>query len=244
MTRMLERILIVEDELPMRTVLGDCLSRQGYRVLSAPDGEQGLAMALGQKPDLIVLDIMMPKVDGFALCRELRRLEQTTPILILTARNRVEDRVAGLDMGADDFLAKPFSREEFLARVRALLRRLKRNEPRLGSMEIGRLTVDFIRLAATRGGQPIHLTPKEFSMLRLLVEHEETPVSRERFLDLVWGWSAFPTTRTVDKHVANLRAKIEPNPDQPSHLKTLHGVGYVLRLRPSESDMSGAEQAD
>lgn len=244
MTPILERVLIVEDELPMRTVLSDCLSRQGYRVLAASDGEQGLGMALEQKPDLIVLDIMMPRLDGFALCRELRRLELATPILILTARNRVEDRVAGLDMGADDFLAKPFSREEFLARVRALLRRLKRNEPRLGSMEIGKLKVDFIRLAATRDDQPVHLTPKELAMLRLLVEHEGTPVSRERFLDLVWGWSAFPTTRTVDKHVANLRAKIEPDPDQPRHLKTLHGVGYVLRLRPSEAEMAGVEQAN
>lgn len=235
MTPILERILVVEDELPMRTVLQDCLARFGYRVLTAPDGERGLAIALEQKPDLIVLDIMMPRLDGLALCRELRRLERTTPILILTARNRVEDRVAGLDTGADDFLAKPFSREEFLARVRALLRRYKRNEPRLETVVIGKLTVDFHKLSALRDNQPIHLTPKEFAILRLLLENEGAPVTRERFLDLVWGWSAFPTTRTVDKHLANLRAKIEPDPENPVHIKTLHGVGYVLRRSPSES---------
>jgi DNA-binding response OmpR family regulator len=226
----MSRILIIEDELPMRRGLEDCLRAEGYRVFSAADGESGLQRALAEQPDLILLDIMMPKLDGFAVAAELRRLGRLTPILMLTAKGQVEDRVSGLDAGADDYLVKPFSIEELLARVRALLRRTQKNGLATTKLEFGDLTVDLARQNAMRGKRELHLTPKEFAMLRLLAATPGEPVSRERFLDAVWGYGAFPTTRTVDNHIASLRRKLEKNPDDPHWLKTVHGVGYKLEL--------------
>ena len=193
------RILVIEDELPMRTALADCLEAEGYRVLTAADGPAGLERAVREMPDLVLLDIMMPRLDGCALCAELRRLSIPTPVLMLTAKGQVGDRVRGLDAGADDYLVKPFSTDELLARVRALLR-------------------------------PLHLSAREFAMLRLLLETPGEPVTRERFLDVVWGYTAFPTTRTVDTHIATLRAKIEENPEEPRWIKTVHGTGYRLEV--------------
>ncbi len=224
----MERLLIIEDELPMRTALADCLEAEGYRVLSAADGESGLNRALQEKPDLILLDIMMPRLDGFALCAELRRLGRQTPVLMLTAKGQVQDRVRGLDAGADDYLVKPFSTDELLARVRALLRRTRRAAKPLGTVALGGIQLDFARQQAWRGRRELRLTAKEFAVLRLLLEAEGQAVSREQFLDLVWGCNAFPTTRTVDNHIAMLRAKIEPDPERPRWIKTVHGVGYRL----------------
>jgi len=224
----MERILIVEDELPMRRALEDVLAAEGYRALSAADGESGLRRALEEKPDLILLDIMMPRLDGYAVCEELRRLAIPVPILMLTAKGQVEDRVAGLDAGADDYLVKPFSTEELLARVRALLRRTRRQGHGPARLKLGGVEIDLARQTAMRGRKAVHLTAKEFAMLRLMAEASGEPVSRERFLDAVWGYTAFPTTRTVDNHIASLRAKLEPDPDQPRWLKTVHGVGYRL----------------
>lgn len=226
----MNRILIIEDELPMRTGLADCLEAEGYRVLTAADGQSGLEKAMKEKPDLILLDIMMPRLDGFALCAELRRLGHNTPVLMLTAKGLTSDRVHGLDAGADDYLIKPFSTEELLARVRALLRRTQRAAKALITITLGETTIDFSQQKASRGKRPIYLTAKEFSMLRLLAEAEGQPVTRERFLDIVWGYAAFPTTRTVDTHVASLRSKLEKDPDKPRWLKTVHGVGYRLEL--------------
>jgi Response regulators consisting of a CheY-like receiver domain and a winged-helix DNA-binding domain len=225
-----ERILIIEDELPMRTALHDVLVGEDYRVLTAPDGEAGLRRALAEKPDLILLDIMMPKLDGFALCAELRRLSNSVPILMLTAKGQVEDRVTGLDAGADDYLVKPFSTDELLARVRALLRRMQRKTNAPTTLSFGDARVDLIKQTASKGKKPFHLTAKEFAMLRLMAESPGEPISRERFLDIVWDYTAFPTTRTVDNHIASLRRKLEPNPDQPRWFKTVHGVGYKLEL--------------
>ncbi len=223
------RILIIEDELPMRTALADLLTSEGHRVLVAADGAAGLARALAEQPDLILLDVMMPRLDGFALAGELRRLGRSTPILMLTAKGQVDDRVRGLDAGADDYLVKPFSGAELLARVRALLRRHQRDAVRVPDrVRLGAVELDFARLTAQRDGRALHLTPKEWAMLRLLLEAPGEPVSRERFLDVVWGVNAFPTTRTVDTHIATLRAKLEPDPDAPRFLKTVHGVGYKL----------------
>ncbi|MHB8520489.1 MAG: response regulator transcription factor [Limisphaerales bacterium] len=224
------RILIIEDERPMRTALKDCLEAEGYRVLAAPDGESGLAAALKEKPDLVLLDIMLPRLDGFALCAELRRLANAVPVLMLTAKGQVEDRVTGLDAGADDYLVKPFSTDELLARVRALLRRVGHRTRRHTTLTLGETRIDFVRQTAMRGKRAVHLTAKEFAMLQLLADAAGEPVTRERFLDVVWGYAAFPTTRTVDNHIASLRSKLEPNPDQPRWLKTVHGVGYRLEI--------------
>ena len=227
----MSRILIIEDELPMRTALADALTAAGFRVLTAENGEAGLKRALEQQPDLLLLDVMMPRLDGIALAAELRRLGRETPILMLTAKGGVQDRVRGLDAGADDYLVKPFSTEELLARVRALLRRLQRSgASNTLQLTLGNVVVDFVRQEASAGGTPVRLTPKEFSMLRLLAETPGEPVTRERFLDVVWGVNAFPTTRTVDTHMATLRAKIESDPEHPTFLQTVHGVGYKLVL--------------
>ena len=222
----MERILIIEDETPMRTALADVLEGEGYRPITAADGESGLQRAIKEKPDLILLDIMMPKLDGFEVCAELRRLGHAVPVLMLTAKGQVEDRVAGLDVGADDYLVKPFSTEELLARVRALLRRVQRQGKAVARLTLGDVEIDLARQTAARGRKQIHLRAKEFAMLRLMAEAEGEPVSREKFLDVVWGYAAFPTTRTVDNHIASLRAKLEADPDHPRWIQTVHGVGY------------------
>jgi DNA-binding response OmpR family regulator len=233
------RLLVIEDELPMRTALQDVLEAEGYRVLTAADGEVGLKRAIEEKPDLILLDLMMPKLDGYALCAELRRLSNPVPVLMLTAKGHVEDRVRGLDAGADDYLVKPFSTDELLARVRALLRRVQRSTKTLDALKLGEVRVDFAKQQAWRGRKPLHLTTKEFAALRLLAECAGEVVSRDRFLDVVWGYAAFPTTRTVDTHIASLRSKIEKNPDEPRWIKTVHGVGYRLDLETSEQKETG-----
>lgn len=224
------RILIVEDELPMRTALADCLEAEGHRAIAVADGNDGLERALSEKPDLILLDIMMPGIDGFSLCGELRRRDVRSPILMLTARGSVDDRVLGLDAGADDYLVKPFSTDELLARARALLRRSRRETVAPDAIQLGDVRIDFVRQTAFRGRKEIHLSARELAMLRLMAETPGEPVTRERFLDAVWGYGAFPTTRTVDNHIAGLRAKLEPAPNAPRWIKTLHGVGYKLEL--------------
>lgn len=222
------RILVIEDEAPMRMALEDILKADGYRVLTAGDGQAGLEAAISERPDLVLLDVMLPKVDGLTICAELRSRDAGMPVLMLTARGQVSDRVAGLDTGADDYLVKPFSTDELLARVRALLRRQQRTPEPPPSLQLGDVVIDFATQTARRGADPLHLTAREFAMLRLLAESRGTPVTRERFLDVVWGYTAFPTTRTVDTHMATLRAKIEPEPDSPRWVKTVHGVGYRL----------------
>ncbi len=232
----MSRLLIIEDELPMRTALADVLTGEGYRVLTAEDGEAGLRRALDEQPDLILLDLMMPRLDGYALCAELRRLKQTTPVLMLTAKGQLEDRVKGLDLGADDYLVKPFSTEELLARVRALLRRVGRASQSIASLTLGDAQIDFARQQARRGKRPLHLTAKEFATLRLLAESNGEVVSRDQFLDVVWGYAAFPTTRTVDTHIASLRSKLGPG---GRAIETVHGVGYRLAAMGRESGKAG-----
>ncbi len=237
-TNPLARILVVEDEFAMRTALTDCLEAEGYRVLGAADGQIGLNRAIEEKPDLVLLDIMMPRLDGFALCAELRKLGVQVPVLMLTAKGQIEDRVTGLDSGADDYLVKPFSTEELLARVRALLRRSQRKERAIRELCLGEVRIDFVLQRAWRGRTELHFTAREFAVLRLLADAEGEPVTRERFLDVVWGYAAFPTTRTVDNHIASLRSKIESKPDSPIWLKTVHGVGYRLEVPPQRSSHS------
>lgn len=220
------RILIVEDETLMREVLRDCLCGKGYRVLEAVDGEQGLKVAISQKPDLILLDIMMPKVDGFSLCQALRRSNNWVPILLLTAKSEVQDRIRGLDGGADDYLTKPFNREELLARVGALLRRANRKTGEIRSVTISGIQLDFESRKAMKGRREIAMTHKEWGMLRLMLEKRGEAISREEFLDAVWEYGTFPTTRTVDRHIAGLRQKLETQPDHPKWITTVHGLGY------------------
>ena len=224
------RILIIEDELPMRTALADLLTANDYRVAAANDGVAGLERALDEKPDLVLLDVMMPGLDGFSVCREIRRRNTTLPILMITAKGQVDDRVTGLDAGADDYLVKPFSSRELLARIRALLRRFESPNTPLARIRLGEIEVDFTNQACLENGERVSLTAKEFSVLKLLAERRGAPVTREEFLEIVWGYNAYPTTRTVDNQILSLRNKLEPDPANPQYIQTVHGVGYRLEM--------------
>jgi DNA-binding response OmpR family regulator len=222
------KLLIIEDELPMRTALCETLASEGYRVRSAADGETGLERALAGEHDLILLDVMMPKLDGYALCQELRRRGRKTPVLMLTAKGLVDDRVSGLDAGADDYLVKPFAMRELLARVRALLRRNEREAAAPERVTIGELEIDFVRGTAVRGGEKVVFSARELAMLRLMASRRGETITRETFLDEVWEYNAWPTTRTVDNFILTLRAKVEPDAEEPRFIETVRGVGYRL----------------
>lgn len=233
----MSRILVIEDEVAMRHALEDLLASEGHRVIPVADGLKGLERARTETPDLILLDVMLPGLDGFALAAELRRLGSRVPILLLTAKGGVRDRVTGLDAGADDYLAKPFDAQELLARVRALLRRVERGAGRADDLRLGEVFIDFARQTTRRGRQDLHLTTREYEILRLLEGARGGVVSREKFLDVIWGYGAYPTTRTVDTHIATLRSKIEPDPAHPRYLLTVHGMGYRLVVPDSAEEM-------
>ncbi len=221
------RILLVEDEPSLVLTLSDRLVSEGYEVEAAGDGEAALASALEGSFDLILLDVMLPKKDGFDVCRDLRRRGVETPVLMLTARGQVVDKVVGLKLGADDYLTKPFEMIELLARVEALLRRARGGAvAEAGSYAFGDIRVDFRRAELTRGGEPVELSALELKLLTYFIEHRGTVLSRDRLLDEVWGYDATPTTRTVDVHVASLRHKLEPVPGRPRYVVTIHGRGY------------------
>lgn len=229
----MKRILIIEDDISILNGLRDVLVFKAYDVITATDGEKGYAAAIEEKPDLIILDIMLPKMDGFTLCKKLREGGNTTPILMLTARGEEPDLVKGLDMGADDYVTKPFSLPELLARVRALLRRGPENgmqSPPPASIQIGDVLVDFKKHEAYKGDTVLDMAPKEYGILRYLASRIGEVVSRDELLDEVWGYNLYPTTRTVDNHMALLRSKIEENPAEPRYLITVHSVGYKLIL--------------
>ena len=222
-----KRILLVEDEPGLRLTLTGRLASEGHLVEQAIDGESGLARASSEPFDLVVLDVMLPDRSGFEVCRDLRQRGVQTPILMLTARGQVEDRVLGLRLGADDYLVKPFAMSELLARVEARLRREKSVPPPEGeSYRFGEVEIDFRKAEVTRAGQPIALSAKEFQLLRYLIRQRGATLSRDELLNEVWGYDAMPTTRTVDVHVAWLRRKIEPAPRKPQYILTVHGLGY------------------
>lgn len=231
--KMSEIILVVEDEKTLQETLVYNLLKQGYRVVTAGDGQAALKAAREFIPDLIVLDIMLPFLDGFEVCRILRQ-EMNTPILILTARDDVIDRVIGLEMGADDYLTKPFSMREFLARVKAQLRRVRLvredldGETRLGkeTMTFANLTLDLIRREVLLEGKPTALKPKEFDLLIFLAKHRGQVLTRDLILERVWGWEFSGGSRTVDVHVRWLREKIEIDPANPTRIVTVRGTGY------------------
>lgn len=222
------RILVAEDELPMRLALKETLRSEGYAVTVVDDGGQALATACEGDYDLVLLDVMMPQLDGFAVCRELRRRERHIPILLLTAKGEVDDRVTGLDSGADDYLVKPFSRKELLARTRALLRRSQREEAVPDVVEVEGRTIDFVRRKVRSIDGEVELSEKETGMLRLLISRRGEPVSRETFLDVVWGYQEFPSPRTVDNFVAGLRSKLGDGDAQL--IKTVRRLGYCWRV--------------
>jgi DNA-binding response OmpR family regulator len=222
----MSKILVVEDDPAILRGLTDNLKFESYDVLIAPDGEAGYRLLRERKPDLVILDLMLPKLSGYELCRRVRAEGLTVPILMLTARGEEGDRVLGLDLGADDYVKKPFSVRELMARIRALLRRAYPPRPLPDELRFDNVVVDFRRFEARRDGKVLEMTPKEFGVLRVLASRSGEVVTRDELLDQVWGFENYPTTRTVDNHLAQLRAKLEKNPAEPAHLLTVHGVGY------------------
>ncbi len=227
------RVLVADDDPVTREALTACLRMEGYEPLPAADGAEALQLATERRPDVVCLDIMMPALDGFEVCRRLRERDRTTPVIFISAKNEEIDVVAGLELGADDFLRKPFGRHEFLARVRAALRRAVRRPAPPRSFTLRRLTVFPDELRAVRDGGSIDLTPREASILALLHEHAGRPVPRDVFLDRCWGLDYFPDSRTLDQHILVLRKKIEPDPARPEIIETVRGVGYRFVERAS-----------
>ncbi len=221
------KILIAEDDPLTLDALATCVESEGFTVLRATDGREAVELWRSGKPDLLCLDIMMPQVDGYEVCRRVRASDQTVPILFLSAKNQEIDVVVGLDLGADDFIRKPFTRREVMARIRAALRR---NAPREAgdSFTLHDLTVRPRSLIAERDGRSIDLTPREVSMLHLLHTHRGEPVSRDAFLDTCWGLDYFPDSRTLDQHILLLRKKIEKDPSHPAIIQTVRAIGYRL----------------
>jgi two-component system, OmpR family, alkaline phosphatase synthesis response regulator PhoP len=232
-----KRILLVEDEAGLALTLEDRLNAEGYTVEVAVDGDRGLERGLGQPFDLIVLDVMLPKRSGFDVCTELRAKHVRTPVLMLTARGQIEDKVVGLKLGADDYLVKPFHMSELIARVEALLRRgaPATPPPAAVSYVFGDVAVDFRKAEVRVAGRPADLSAKELRLLRYFLEHEGATLSRQELLDAVWGWSVVTTTRTVDVHVAGLRRKLEADAREPRYIVTMHGLGYKF-VGPSSSE--------
>jgi two-component system alkaline phosphatase synthesis response regulator PhoP len=226
-----QRILLVEDEPGLLMTLTDRLVSENFAVETATDGETGLARALAETFDLIILDVGLPRKNGFDVCRDLRQRGARAPIIMLTARGQVVDKVVGLKIGADDYVTKPFEMMELLARIEALLRRVP--PPAQGATgaasdiyAFGSIHADFRRAEVTRDGAPLELSAREFKLLRYLIEHRGATVSRDELLNEVWGYNAMPSTRTVDVHIAWLRQKLEPNPHYPQFILTIHGLGY------------------
>jgi len=222
----MNRILIIEDEESILMPLEDNLKLEGYEVSCARDGLEGLSMAAERPFDLIVLDIMLPKMDGFEVCKRLRQDRVMTPILMLTAKSQEIDKVLGLELGADDYVTKPFSSRELLARIKSILRRAKEPHRGIDFFRFDAIELDFVKYEATKKGQPVPLTALEFALLHFLVQNKGRVVHRNEVLDSVWGKDVYVDARTVDKHISLLRKKFEDDPQEPKYILGVRGVGY------------------
>ena len=220
------KILVVEDEPNMVAGLRDNFEFEGYEVITARDGVDGLQRALDESPDLVVLDVMMPRLSGLEVCRQLRAKRASIPIIMLTARGQEVDKVVGLELGADDYVTKPFSIRELLARVKAILRRTAVVPKDQDQHSFGDVEVDLQRCRVVRSGKAIDISSTEFELLKYFICHSGETLSRDRLLEDVWGYDNYPTTRTIDTHLVRLRQKLEPDPEQPQYFLTVHGTGY------------------
>jgi two-component system alkaline phosphatase synthesis response regulator PhoP len=221
-----KQLLLVEDEPGLVLTLTDRLRREGYAVEHCADGESALERAAAEPFDLVLLDVGLPRMNGFDVLRELRKRGVETPVIMVTARGQVIDKVVGLKLGADDYVTKPFDMAELLARIEAKLRRPSPGVRTSEGQQFGDVRVDFRRAEVTRGGVAVEMSAREFQLLRYFLEHRGATLTREELLNEVWGYNAMPSTRTVDVHVAWLRQKIEPNPRHPQYILTIHGMGY------------------
>ena len=218
-------ILLAEDDPITLETLSACIESEGFSTLQATDGRQAIELWRNNQPDLVCLDIMMPELSGYDVCRRIRKSNRDIPILFLSAKNQEIDIVAGLEIEADDFIRKPFTRREVMARIRAVLRRTQPQKSN-STFSLGELTVCPDTLSAKHGQKNIDLTPREVAILKLLKENEGHPVTRDAFLDTCWGTDYFPDSRTLDQHISVLRKKIEANPSHPSIVRTVRSVGY------------------
>jgi DNA-binding response OmpR family regulator len=220
------KILIIEDDRAILKALESNLKAEGYEIESAIDGPTGLDRARDPSQDLILLDLMLPRLPGEEICRTLRQEGVTTPILFLTAKGEEEQRVAGFELGADDYVSKPFSMRELLGRIQAILKRAAGQKHLLAHYRFGDVSVDFVKMEVHRGDRIVFLTTRELAILRLMVSNKGVVISRDRLLNEVWGYEAYPTTRTVDNQIVKLRQKLEADPENPQHILTVRGTGY------------------
>lgn len=222
------KVLIIEDDAKMLKVISDFLKSEGYDVVSAPEGASGLKLARSAKPDIILLDIMLPGMNGYDVCRELRNMHINVPVIFLTAKGEETNKIIGLEIGADDYITKPFSLKELNARIRSHLRRMQGLTAQAAAENhaFGAVTADFVRYEIRRGKETLPMSKLEAAILKYLIAHKGEVVAREKLLNEIWGYEKYPTTRTIDNHVLNLRKKIEKNPDKPQWLHTIHGIGY------------------
>ncbi len=220
------RVLLIEDEPGLVLTLTDRLTSEGYEVAAASDGPAGLERATRELWDVILLDVMLPGANGFDVCRDLRQRSITTPVIMLTARGQIMDKVLGLKLGADDYLTKPFDMLELMARIEVQLRRASSTQSGTTPYHFGNISVDFRKAQVLKDGVELDLSAREFLLLKYFIEHREATLTRDELLNEVWGYHSMPSTRTVDVHVAWLRQKIEPNPRNPQYVLTLHGLGY------------------
>lgn len=224
-----KQILIVEDDPGIQLSLKDEFESEGYQVLAANDGENGLKMIREKNPDLVILDIMLPGIDGYEVCKRLRGEGNNTPVIMLTVKDKEIDKVLGLEFGADDYVTKPFSLRELLARVKSIFRRIEFHPAELQAYSIGETEFDFRKYEAIKRGQKIEYTPLEFQMLNLLIKQKGEVITRDEFLDLIWGEdNLVVTSRTIDSHIANIRKKLEDDPSNPRFITSIRGVGYKL----------------
>lgn len=222
----MRKVLVVEDDQFMAFALREGLASEGYVIEIAVDGSAGLRAATEKNFDMIILDVMLPGLSGFDVCRQLRAAGHAVPIIMLTARSLEVEKVQGLKLGADDYLTKPFSLMELLARIEAVLRRTLRGSEAIDHYQFADVALNFKKFEATKGSVPLELSPREFRIMQFLIMHRGEVVSRDQLLNSVWSHNSFPSTRTVDTHIAKLRQKIESRPNAPRHLITVHGVGY------------------
>jgi DNA-binding response OmpR family regulator len=226
----MKKILVIEDDVALQATLRAALESENFKVFSATDGVEGLSLSAREHVDLILLDLKLPSLDGFEICKKIREKGDTTPIIFLTGEKKEEiDKVLGLELGGDDYITKPFGSRELVARIRAVLRRTMPEKEELEEYSFGRVTIHFKKQTAAKGDQELHMTAREFDLLKLLIDHEGEVVSRDMILNEVWGYDKYPTTRTVDTFVHNLRKKIEDDPSHPVHILTIPWSGYRFR---------------
>jgi DNA-binding response OmpR family regulator len=222
----MKTILIVEDDSSIAKGLKENLELEHFKVLTEADGEKGFQSAIKNKPDLLILDVMLPSKNGFEICRDFRNENRNTPVIMLTGKSAESDKVLGLELGADDYITKPFSIRELIARINAILRRVNNIEKDFDTYTFADIKLDFKRLEIIKGKKSLEMSLKEFEIMKFFIKHEGEVVSRNQLLDEVWGYDVFPTTRTVDNYILMIRKKIENNPSVPKHIQTIHSAGY------------------